>query len=231
MRLASFASLTLFVASVVGAQTASTTDQGAFHPYRSTTTPPTSLERQEVGASRLPLVLGLQLGSPVVLPECERMQVTYPNPDGSPPPYLTVQPHECIMHDAHPINGVDFGVIIFPIDAMPTLADNNWVMDRLIDGRLSSLNVETLDYNHANYIVGQLTAKFGKPDEDGHSSVDLDTIAVPSRTVIWNRPGYRVEYDSVTSSVEHGHILIQTDEDLTDERQRDAAQKAKQTPF
>jgi hypothetical protein len=182
-------------------------------------------------AAALPIVLGLQLGAPLTIPECQRMQLTYPHADGSPAPYTSVQPVECVEHDDFPKAGVDRGMIYFPPEAMPTIMGFNWAGDWLIGGRLASLSVATLDYNHADFIVAQLTAKFGKPSEDRRSSEDIESIAVPARIVVWARPGYRVEYRSINRTVERGLVLIQTDEALTLEERQRAADKAKQTPF
>lgn len=183
-------------------------------------------------AAALPVVLGLQLGAPPALPECQRMVLQYPNPDGSPAPYTSLQSRECVEHgDAAPTGGVDRGMIYFPPDAMASIMSFNWVGDSLIDGRLASLGISTLDYNHADFIVAQLSTKFGKPVSDQPSTEDIDSIGVPSRTVVWQVPGVRVEYDSVGASVERGLVLIQTDDALKIEQQRREADDKKQTPL
>src|SRR5690348_13407334 len=131
-------------------------------------------------AAALPSILGLQLGAPPPLPECERMALAHPHADGSPAPYTFPQSRECIEHADAPTGGVDRGMIYFPPGAMAGIMSFNWVGDMLIGGRLASLGMATLDYNHADYIVAQLTAKFGKPDQDRQSAEDIESIAVPS---------------------------------------------------
>ena len=182
-------------------------------------------------AAALPTILGLQLGGPVGLAECQRMVLQYPHSDGSPAPYTSVQPRHCIEHDDAPKDGLDSGMIYFPPEAMGSIMSFNWISDRLINGQLSELGVATLDYNHAAYIVDQLTMKFGKPSSDDQSSEDLDSIDVPSRVVVWRGPGFRAEYRSVNKSVERGLFLIQTDEALSAREQESAKAKAQETPL
>jgi hypothetical protein len=171
-------------------------------------------------AAALPTILGLQLGAPVPLPECERMQ---PIAGETTTPYKASQSRECI----EPAEGV----IYFPPETMPTLMAAPYSGIRLIDGKLAKIGAATLDYNHADFIVAQLTAKFGKPDEDSMSSEDINSISVPSRVVIWKRPGWRAEYHSVGDTVEYGYVEVKTDAELAAEAAADSAREAQKTPF
>lgn len=175
----------------------------------------------------LPFVLGLHLGAPLNLPECQREAVEVA---GMTPPYLSPiqQPRECVEHLREPSGRTAF--VDFPPSsgAPPILADDR-VMVQIIGGRLAGIDFQTPDYNNADAIVAVMGQKFGKFSDEQVRHVDLDTIAVPSRVVTWRNPGYRVEYHSVSdNSVEHGWVVVETDEEaaLSDqERQRALAEQ------
>ena len=196
-------------------------------------------------AVALPLVFGLQLGSPLSLPVCERIILGRPQPDTSLAPHTALPGEECFQYNI--VNrsdigargdGVDYGLIYFPPGALPPIISSEefrggaLVGGTLIDGRLQSLQAETLDYQHADYIIAQLTIKFGKPDSDIPETVQVNSIGVPSRKAIWQRMGYRVEYDAVSEhSVKLGALTIQTDAAVALSRQNHELEKSNQTPL
>ena len=197
-----------------------------------------------LAAAALPLVFGLQLGSPISLPECERIILERSSPDGSAAPHTALPSEECFEHGlafrgdiAGRGDGVDYGTIYFPAETVPAIVRRQniggaLVGGTLIGGTLQSLEAETLDYQHADYIIAQLTNKFGKPDSDIPETVQLNSIAVPSRRAIWQKAGYRVEYDSVSlQSVGHGVLLIQSDAAVALFRRNQDLAKSKHSPL
>jgi len=177
----------------------------------------------------LPSIFGQQLGAPVSLPECQRMVLTYPHPDGSPAPYETGQAVTCQQMPESVLP--ETGAIRFTSTQLPAILKEKLVVTSIIDGRLNGVYAATQGYENADLIVEQLTAKFGKPTQVEAESVMIDTIARQGKVFEWKQSGYAVEYHTLSRHEGYGTLDIETDLGRDHRLQRKAKRDAERTPL
>lgn len=177
----------------------------------------------------LPVVFGIQLGAPAALPECKRMVLTYPHPDGSPAPYETVQPATCqqMPEAAAPTSGA----VVFTREQMPSILYGKLVVTAIIDGRVQGLYAATLGLRNSDTVISQLTSKFGQPSSASDEKVMIDGIAVSGKVIEWERPGYSVEYHTVRYSADYGQLMVETTEGHDHRLQVARDRDAQRTPL
>lgn len=177
-----------------------------------------------LAAAALPSIMGIQLGAPITLPECVRMRGAMSEH------YDPGQSEECFeYYNERP--GEAFVFVNMPISKTPSISGFNKYTVALIGGTAQSLSISTLDHNRADYIVAQLSAKFGNPTTDEPDEVVIQHIALTGRRVEWVRPGFTVQYDSINRSLEHGLVLIMTDAAAAADKARRDESRSKATPL
>lgn len=163
-----------------------------------------------LAATAIPAVFGLQLGAPVMLPECAHAEIG--SGKRSLDLYDGSQQFPCkklpgVESPAHP----DTGGIVFPISQMPTILASPDLATTIVHDNLEAIYASTLSHNNAPEITRQLTDKFGAPTTSVGETTEVQKIAVPSVHVLWRRPGYVVDYRSISSDIDYGELSIETD--------------------
>ncbi len=166
-------------------------------------------------AQALPTVFGVQLGTPVTLPECQHIEGAPPGPDGMPL-YKTKQPATCVTRPRQltrsPFREAD---IFFPHDKTPELSVVDLIGTYLSKSSDNVIAIEaaTPGYARADWIIAQLTAKFGKPIQVLESRRIIDDVPVPAKHAVWRGKGFTVDYQSFApSDASSGELLVSTDE-------------------
>lgn len=162
----------------------------------------------------LPTVFGIQLGAPVSLPECKR-----PDLPGLPPSeiasYEPVQDTTCRTQPIQLTNSpFRRASVMFPHDKEPLIIVADQVSTYFAAGSDGVIAVEasTPSYGRAENIVAELMAKFGKPTVDRIDKQVVHATPLPSRHVVWHRPGFTVDYQSISDDdVRYGELMIRTD--------------------
>jgi hypothetical protein len=177
----------------------------------------------------LPIIFGQQLGAANSLPECHRMVLQYPQPDGSPAPYTTEQSTTCqqLPDSAVP----ETGAIVFTFDKMPAILKVNLMLTANIAGRVEGIYASTMSYSNSDAVVAQLIEKFGQPSSSSAEKVSIDSIHAPGKVFIWARPGFTVEYHTISSSLDHGSLWIETTVARDRRFAREVKRDAQRTPL
>jgi hypothetical protein len=185
-------------------------------------------------AQALPSVFGVQLEAPVTLPECQPLDDT-PPPPNEIRDYRTVQPVTCAGRPYQLTNSpFRRGDIWFPHDQKPELCSEDLINAFFSkDGnKVLAVEASTPAFDHADWIIAQLTAKFGKPTSVVELEQMDDGILVPTKHVVWKRTGFTVDYRSVAiGGHNEGDLLVSTDEYDRLEREYATTQSAKRTPL
>ena len=184
-------------------------------------------------AQTLPSVFGVQLGAPVTLPECQHLE-DVPADSNGVPAYKMEQPVTCVQLPFElDWAALKEGTVVFTREQTPELSVANMIgvyfsknSDKVI-----AIQAATPGYEGAAYIIAQLTAKFGKPTSTDEEGRIVGKISVLSKHVVWKRSGFKVDYQSVASSVRAGELLVSTDEYDRLASAGDAASAAKRTPL
>jgi len=196
--------------------------------------PAACLSAAAANAQELPVVFGVQLGAPVTLPECLRLDGATPDADGRVY-YHVDQAVTCAGLPYHmarsPFRGAD---VHFSREEKPEIISTNMIGVYLSkDGdKVVAIETGTPGYAAAALIIVRLTAKFGKPTVVDDDRQVVGGISVPTKHLIWKRSGFTVDYRSADSfDTKEGSLLVSTDEydRLTKEAAADRA--AKRTPL
>lgn len=177
--------------------------------------PAACLSASAANAQQLPTVVGQQLGAPVSLPECKRHDYPFIGPD-DPPSYFTEQTVTCFELPTQ-LTDLPFrrGSIDLPQGVAPLfiVGDGLFTYFSGTSDRVIAIEATTLDYTNADFIIRELTTKFGKPTATELDSDVVDGVEIKWKHAIWKRPGYTVNYRAVAyTGTRHGQLLISTDE-------------------
>ena len=185
-------------------------------------------------AQALPSVFGVQLGAPVTLPECRRME-GMPLSSSGMPAYELEQPNICARQPYQlstvPLRVVD---VYFPQEAKPEISSVNMIVAYLAkdDDKVIGIEASTPGNAAAAYIIAQLTAKFGKPTQviDDHQVVG--NVSIATKHVIWKHPGFTVDYQSADPfGPRVGKLLVSTGDYDRLKKEGAATEAAKRTPL
>lgn len=176
----------------------------------------------------LPTVFGVQLGTPITLPECERVKDRFPSSDGKKRPYAAVQSHTC--HLLSP-NDATVGGIRFLPEELPLIVKADYAVTRVIDGNVESIGVSTLGFMHVDEIMRQLKEKFGQPTHTAIEPKIFGSVSAPSLTAEWEKDTYRVEYHSFGGSYSEGSLRVETAIAVVRNEQDDRMKAVKRTPL
>jgi hypothetical protein len=182
-------------------------------------------------AQDLPSVFGLQLGAPVTLPECRRME----GMPGDAPFYYLDQAVTCAelprQLTKSPFRDVE---VHFPCDKTPEISAVNLIGTYLSkdSDKVIGIEVATPGYAAVALVIAQLTAKFGKPTAVDDDRQVVGGISVAAKHFIWKRNGFTVDYRSVDpSDSKVGALLVSTDQYDRLENEGVAADAARRTPL
>ncbi len=196
--------------------------------------PAACLSAAAANAQELPVVFGVQLGAPVTLPECVRLEGETPNADGRIY-YHVDQATTCaglpFRRPNSPFRGAD---VQFSREEKPEITSTDMIgLDFSKDSdKVIGIETGTPGYAAAALIIAQLTAKFGKPTVVDDDRQVVGGISVPTKHLIWKRSGFTVDYQSVYPFyTKEGRILVSTDEYDRLAREAAADRAAKRTPL
>lgn len=152
----------------------------------------------------------------MTLPECQRIKLDIQLPDGDLPSYDTIQPKTC-QELPGKVTGSSMrrGSIDFPHDQAPLIIISDGLLTYFsaTSDNVIAIEASTVGYGRAENIVGELTAKFGKPTIDRIDKQVVDSTPLPSRHVVWRRAGFTVDYQSISDvDVRYGELMIRTDD-------------------
>jgi len=153
-------------------------------------------------------VFGLPLGSPFVLPECEKKIVGSTAFYG--PPKVVCFERITNKNDTKPIIN-DSVLIIFPISDKPSLISGTAVVGLVIDGNLEGIGFNTLGYSNQDLVLLKLKEKYGSPTSlvpkkvQNNFGATFDTF-----DAVWTLPELHILFQSVASSLSSGLVNIDT---------------------
>jgi hypothetical protein len=154
-------------------------------------------------------VFGMELGKPLAIPMCKRKMM----PGG----YLSKYTYEddpaetCYEPDIQ-LSDAPWrrGSVDFPLSRTPSFLALNTGFTLIVDGKLEGLQFSTLGHANTNAIIGELTAKFGRPSSVSRTTSTISGIAVPAIEAEWRLPTLHVSYRNIDTEVEHGFLEIET---------------------
>lgn len=196
--------------------------------------PAACLSAAAANAQELPVVFGVQLGAPVTLPECVRLDGATPNADGRIY-YHVDQATTCAGLPYRTLNSPFRAADMhFSSEEKPEIVLSN-IMGLYFskDGnKVIGIEAGTPGYAAAVLIIAQLTAKFGKPTVADEDRQVVRGISVQTKHLIWKRTGFTVDYQSANPfATTEGSILVSTDEYDRLAREGAADRAAKRTPL
>lgn len=169
-------------------------------------------------------VFGLALGQPIVIPECSKNEVS-----GG---YSAVQTKTCQEnYRTHDKNLFTDNYIIFPEQNAPTIGSLTFGA-AIEGGVLEGLHIDTLGVSDQDYVLEQLTQKFGKPSSLVRAAGETASgVKFPTLQATWTNSSVVVEYGSGVYSMDRGSVRITTPELKRRLDAQDAAEKSSQTPL
>jgi len=149
----------------------------------------------------LPTIFDLPLDQPVVLPECSR--------GGMGRLYSDTQQTSCqVPAGAESSSRPNNGAIIFTATKAPWFLNSNRVETIVIDGKLEGMVALTKPVGAVTGLAMDLINKFGVPTQNGYDPVEPGRL--PTLRMVWDRPGYTVEYVAPPSLRNPGTLTVET---------------------
>jgi hypothetical protein len=151
------------------------------------------------------VVFGFELGRPLVLPEC-KYEPLYPG--SKTKRYDIVQPVTCSKEDLTNYAGWPVRRVQFTSAETSSIAPYGFTTLEK-DGLLLGMEFGTRGIELQNYILRQLTEKFGKPTSLSTESVGNKFGArFEAVTAIWSGGAIDVSYFAAAGRLDEGHVII-----------------------
>ncbi|MES2987904.1 MAG: hypothetical protein V4808_08355 [Pseudomonadota bacterium] len=156
------------------------------------------------------MIFGMELGKPVSIAPCPRKVLA----NGMASDFLfdTTDPAEICFEPDIQLRDAPWrrGAFSFPLKRVPLIMSGNTGLTLILDGKLEGIQIDTLGYSHAEGIVRELSAKYGKPLHVDPTQSTVSGIPVPSIEAVWQVRGVFVRYLSVDGSVETGSLWVES---------------------